>query len=164
MKQSPGNADPTAAACLPASGFGKTVLHRFIHSDTAERRTEGLDDDIWLIFQCVDNREGIASQDRPLQCQKNPSLALNAGHLIRIARTVVNRSLIRSPASGSRRIFSGPSCKSQRHIARRRDRRSGRVVEGTGLENRQAGDRLVGSNPTSSATSHGVYSCHMVYI
>ncbi len=30
-------------------------------------------------------------------------------------------------------------------------RKSGRVVEGTGLENRQAGDRLVGSNPTSSA-------------
>ena len=28
----------------------------------------------------------------------------------------------------------------------------GRVVEGTGLENRQAGDRLVGSNPTPSAT------------
>jgi hypothetical protein len=25
------------------------------------------------------------------------------------------------------------------------------VVEGTGLENRQAGDRLVGSNPTPSA-------------
>ncbi len=30
-------------------------------------------------------------------------------------------------------------------------RRDGRVVEGTGLENRQAGDRLVGSNPTPSA-------------
>ena len=29
----------------------------------------------------------------------------------------------------------------------------GRVVEGTGLENRQAGDRLVGSNPTPSATN-----------
>ena len=28
----------------------------------------------------------------------------------------------------------------------------GRVVEGTGLENRQAGNRLVGSNPTPSAT------------
>jgi hypothetical protein len=28
----------------------------------------------------------------------------------------------------------------------------GRVVEGTGLENRQAGDRLVGSNPTPSAS------------
>ena len=28
----------------------------------------------------------------------------------------------------------------------------GRAVEGTGLENRQAGDRLVGSNPTPSAT------------
>ena len=27
----------------------------------------------------------------------------------------------------------------------------GRVVEGTGLENRQAGNRLVGSNPTPSA-------------
>ena len=27
----------------------------------------------------------------------------------------------------------------------------GRAVEGTGLENRQAGDRLVGSNPTPSA-------------
>ena len=26
------------------------------------------------------------------------------------------------------------------------------MVEGTGLENRQAGDRLVGSNPTPSAT------------
>lgn len=26
------------------------------------------------------------------------------------------------------------------------------MVEGTGLENRQAGNRLVGSNPTSSAT------------
>ena len=25
------------------------------------------------------------------------------------------------------------------------------MVEGTGLENRQAGDRLVGSNPTASA-------------
>ena len=33
----------------------------------------------------------------------------------------------------------------------------GRVVEGTGLENRQAGNRLVGSNPTPSAncTVHG---------
>ena len=31
------------------------------------------------------------------------------------------------------------------------DRRDGRAVEGTGLENRQAGDRLVGSNPTPSA-------------
>lgn len=32
----------------------------------------------------------------------------------------------------------------------------GRVVEGTGLENRQAGNRLVGSNPTPSAklTAH----------
>lgn len=30
-------------------------------------------------------------------------------------------------------------------------RMGGRVVEGTGLENRQAGDRLVGSNPTPSA-------------
>ena len=30
-------------------------------------------------------------------------------------------------------------------------RRGGRAVEGTGLENRQAGDRLVGSNPTPSA-------------
>ena len=29
----------------------------------------------------------------------------------------------------------------------------GRVVEGTGLENRQAGNRLVGSNPTPSANS-----------
>jgi hypothetical protein len=27
----------------------------------------------------------------------------------------------------------------------------GRVVEGTGLENRQTGNRLVGSNPTPSA-------------
>ena len=27
----------------------------------------------------------------------------------------------------------------------------GRAVEGTGLENRQTGDRLVGSNPTPSA-------------
>ncbi len=27
------------------------------------------------------------------------------------------------------------------------------MVEGTGLENRQAGDRLVGSNPTPSANS-----------
>ena len=32
-------------------------------------------------------------------------------------------------------------------------RMGGRAVEGTGLENRQAGDRLVGSNPTPSATS-----------
>lgn len=32
-------------------------------------------------------------------------------------------------------------------------RMGGRVVEGTGLENRQAGDRLVGSNPTPSATT-----------
>ena len=31
-------------------------------------------------------------------------------------------------------------------------RMGGRAVEGTGLENRQAGDRLVGSNPTVSAT------------
>ena len=30
-------------------------------------------------------------------------------------------------------------------------RMGGRVVEGTGLENRQAGNRLVGSNPTPSA-------------
>lgn len=30
-------------------------------------------------------------------------------------------------------------------------RRGGRVVEGTGLENRQACKRLVGSNPTPSA-------------
>ena len=34
----------------------------------------------------------------------------------------------------------------------RSDWRGGRVVEGTGLENRQAGNRLVGSNPTLSAT------------
>ena len=32
-------------------------------------------------------------------------------------------------------------------------RRGGRVVEGTGLENRQAGDRLEGSNPSPSATA-----------
>ncbi len=32
-------------------------------------------------------------------------------------------------------------------------RMGGRAVEGTGLENRQAGDRLVGSNPTPSAIS-----------
>ena len=31
-------------------------------------------------------------------------------------------------------------------------RMGGRVVEGTGLENRQAGNRLVGSNPTPSAS------------
>jgi hypothetical protein len=31
------------------------------------------------------------------------------------------------------------------------NRRGDRVVEGTGLENRQAGNRLVGSNPTPSA-------------
>ena len=31
-------------------------------------------------------------------------------------------------------------------------RRGGRVVEGTGLENRRAGNRTVGSNPTPSAT------------
>ncbi len=31
-------------------------------------------------------------------------------------------------------------------------RRGGRVVEGTGLENRQQGDLFVGSNPTLSAT------------
>ena len=30
-------------------------------------------------------------------------------------------------------------------------RRGGRVVEGTGLENRQRGDPFVGSNPTLSA-------------
>jgi hypothetical protein len=30
------------------------------------------------------------------------------------------------------------------------------VVEGTGLENRQAGNRLVGSNPTPSARISGV--------
>jgi hypothetical protein len=30
-------------------------------------------------------------------------------------------------------------------------RRSGRVVEGSGLENRRTGNRTVGSNPTSSA-------------
>ena len=29
----------------------------------------------------------------------------------------------------------------------------GRAVEGTGLENRQTGNRLVGSNPTPSATA-----------
>jgi hypothetical protein len=28
------------------------------------------------------------------------------------------------------------------------------VVEGTGLENRQAGNRLVGSNPTPSASAY----------
>lgn len=33
-----------------------------------------------------------------------------------------------------------------------RFRRGGRVVEGTGLENRQARKGLVGSNPTPSAT------------
>ena len=32
-------------------------------------------------------------------------------------------------------------------------RRGGRVVEGTGLENRRAGNRTVGSNPTPSAIS-----------
>lgn len=32
-------------------------------------------------------------------------------------------------------------------------RMGGRAVEGTGLENRQAGNRLVGSNPTPSATA-----------
>jgi hypothetical protein len=31
------------------------------------------------------------------------------------------------------------------------DRRGGRVVEGTGLENRQARKRLEGSNPSPSA-------------
>ncbi len=30
-------------------------------------------------------------------------------------------------------------------------RRGGRVVEGTGLENQQAGNRLGGSNPSPSA-------------
>lgn len=33
-------------------------------------------------------------------------------------------------------------------------RRGGRVVEGTGLENRQACKRLVGSNPTPSANRY----------
>lgn len=30
-------------------------------------------------------------------------------------------------------------------------RKGGRVVEGSGLENRRAGNRIVGSNPTLSA-------------
>ncbi len=34
------------------------------------------------------------------------------------------------------------------------ERMGGRAVEGTGLENRQACKRLVGSNPTPSATNH----------
>jgi hypothetical protein len=35
----------------------------------------------------------------------------------------------------------------------------GRVVEGTGLENRQARKRLVGSNPTPSATRRSRIGC-----
>ena len=48
----------------------------------------------------------------------------------------------------------------------------GRAVEGTGLENRQAGDRLVGSNPTPSASlirqpssalrAHRVEHCELI--
>ena len=37
-------------------------------------------------------------------------------------------------------------------------RKGGRVVEGTGLENRHAGDRIVGSNPTPSAKLHCVHT------
>ena len=34
------------------------------------------------------------------------------------------------------------------------------MVEGTGLENRQAGDRLVGSNPTSSASQNWTFGTY----
>ena len=40
-------------------------------------------------------------------------------------------------------------------------RMGGRAVEGTGLENRQAGNRLVGSNPTPSARRKRVHSGHI---
>jgi hypothetical protein len=38
-------------------------------------------------------------------------------------------------------------------------RMGGRVVEGSGLENRQAGNRLVGSNPTPSARARSTPNC-----
>ena len=52
------------------------------------------------------------------------------------------------PAHKKLRIARGRKAQMRRA---RNIRRGGRVVEGTGLENRQAGDRLVGSNPTPSA-------------
>ena len=42
-------------------------------------------------------------------------------------------------------------------------RMGGRVVEGSGLENRQAGNRLVGSNPTPSAI-YGINSLIVLYL
>ena len=49
------------------------------------------------------------------------------------------------------RLARRPRFDAERKMPSGTFRRGGRVVEGTGLENRQAGDRLVGSNPTPSA-------------
>ncbi len=43
-----------------------------------------------------------------------------------------------------------------------RPRMGGRAVEGTGLENRQAREGLVGSNPTPSATDTGTTRRFMI--
>ena len=60
--------------------------------------------------------------------------------------------------------MSDRACLPVTHLARgtnprqkHRTRTGGRAVEGTGLENQQAGNRLVGSNPTLSAT----FSCRI---
>ncbi len=137
--------------------FGRSVteLHYAVAPNESRRSRFVLSDDIACTSYIGDRsgsnarmRVGIFAQSRCERTDCHAGLESSLGNsnmpLRRQARTCFK------PVSA---IDSAPSFDKDRcRGARLRRWMGGRAVEGTGLENRQACKRLVGSNPTPSAT------------